>query len=200
MPFDDFPEPTVTDLLRQLYGLLAPVGRDDPAARYLKASGLPRDRNLRVMRLDGVPLAQPAFGCAALLVAPVTRYDGAPCGMAGRWLDAAGKACGTWPESCWWFTSRAAGAAVRFGRPENHLALAVDIETALKVRQRMSLPCWASVLPWRLPDVAVPSYVEHVTIYADPLSPAPEAADEAREWLERRGHSVATESTWELLQ
>lgn len=189
---DDFPSVTVPDLARRLYSQLEPI--DAVGRAYLASIKLRPHAALRMLRPDS---DFPSFQAQSVLAAPVAAADGRICGIAGRWLDGRGRQAGAWPHNLW-SLGRAAGCAARFGMPEATLALTVNIETALRINQTRALPCWASVWPWRLPDIYVPEAVEHVIVFADDDPLSVKATEEAKEWLERTGHSVEIESTWGL--
>lgn len=198
---EDLPtfEPTFAQLMAQLYGLLGPVKSNDAAGMYLRRLGLQRHASLRTIVTDGLPLDIKDFSAHAVLAAPVVTPEGEICGLGGRWLTEEGQRAGKWPDNVFWF-SRRAGAAVRFGEPENHLALTVEIEAGLRIASRYAMPCWCSVVPWHLEDIQVPEGVENITVFADDDVLPAQCVDRTRMWLERKGHTVDIESTWGLLQ
>lgn len=85
--------------------------------------------------------------------------------------------------------STIAGAAIRFGMPEDVLCIAEGVETALSVTLGTGYPCWAAITAMGMPEVMIPKSVRTVLIFADKdrTETGAKAAEKLRVRLAREG-------------
>jgi putative DNA primase/helicase len=166
-----------------------------PVARYLAARGLagidrPTDlweaRHLRYYRDDGSWTEHPAMVTAV-------RGDGDKLMTLHRVYlnDRGGKASVPHPKRLMTpATDTWLGGAVHLYEPDDRLALAEGIESALAVRLLTGWPVWSTVTAGGMEAVRVPNSVRSVAIHADHDPAGLAAADRLRERLTADGYDV----------
>jgi putative DNA primase/helicase len=166
-----------------------------PVARYLAARGLsgldrPTDlweaRHLRYYRHDGSWTEHPA------MVAAVRGVGGDLLTLHRVYLnDRGGKADVPNPKRLMTpATETWLGGAVHLYEPDDRLALAEGIESALAVRLLTGWPVWSTVTAGGMESVQLPASVRHVAIHADHDDAGLAAAERLRDRLATDGLEV----------
>lgn len=182
--------------INAVMGLCRCPSQGGPAARYIAARGLsgidwPTDvleaRHLRYYSDDGSWTDHPA------MVAAVRSISGDLLTLHRIYLnDSGGKAKVPNPKRL--MTPAAEtwlGGAVQLYEPDERLALAEGIESAMAVRLLTGWPVWACVTAGGLASVNIPTTVRRVAIHADHDLAGLSAAARLRERLAADGREVA---------
>lgn len=162
-----------------LWGGASPIF-DDEAGRYLAGRGLcgPYPASLRFhpsARVTDHPMKSTLPAMLALVSDP----DGNPVTVHRTFLEGGRKACIPAPRKMM-AGSVPEGSAIRLGSHSGTLGVAEGVETALAVRRRFGIPCWAAIDDGKLAKFAVPADVRELIIFGDnDLNHVGQAAAEA---------------------
>jgi putative DNA primase/helicase len=104
------------------------------------------------------------------MLAPVQRASGELVGLQRTYLahDGAGRAAVPAPKKLLAIhPGSTCSAAVHLGKPDDRLAVAEGIETAIAISESIGIPTWAAPSAAQLAALDVPSHVTRVEIWAD---------------------------------
>jgi len=110
----------------------------------------------------------------AMVCAVCHRPDTAPNGVHVTYLTPQGRKAPVSAQKRMYGPCK--GGAVRLGAPDDVLALAEGVESALSFMQLTSMPTWATLGPSGLRSVVVPDEVERAVLAADHDGPSVAAA------------------------
>jgi len=166
------PRDRLRALLQRIWDEAKPVEARDEVADYLARRGLVLEAFPRVLRthpalgyFERESTRTRRVGTYAAMLAKVQAVDRRPVTLHRTYLASGAKA--PVPGVKKLFSAGLRGAAIRLFEPENELALAEGVETALAVHLRLGLPVWAAGNAGALEAVEVPATVIAVSIFAD---------------------------------
>jgi putative DNA primase/helicase len=158
--------------LQRIWDEAKPVEAGDDVAEYLAKRGLALEAFPRVLRthpalgyFERESNRSRRLGTFAAMLAKVQAVDRRPVTLHRTYVAEGAKA--PVPGVKKLFSAGVRGAAIRLFEPENELALAEGIETALAVHLRLGLPVWAAGNAGALEAVEIPASVISVSIFAD---------------------------------
>jgi hypothetical protein len=163
----------------------AELAENTVVASYLKARGINYiPPTIRFAEL----IHRPSGRTLPTMVAAIQNVDGEITAIHRTYLDGPAKAS-VKPNRM--MLGGSAGAAVRFHKAGERLAIGEGIETCLSVVQEVpDLPVWAALSTSGLKTIIIPNTVQEVIILADNDGPGELAASVAASRLMREGRTV----------
>lgn len=154
------------EALNRLWKLSKPLQGSDHVSKYLHSRGL-------VMAPDNVRFCPECYESETKTKMPamVARFvgpDGKPLTIHRTYLNGNGKADIKSPKKLMPGVAPLVGGAIRLFQPEEKtIGIAEGIETAIAVRQVVSIPCWSVVSSTLMKGFIPPDGIKRVVICAD---------------------------------